>query len=107
MTGADDGRYPESAGEDGAVGDGAAGGGDDAEHRAGVESGGLGRCQVGSHEDASEGVGWPGRVAVQVGEDLVADGANVVSPGLEVGIGELVEAGGERVDGEPSRRARP
>ena len=65
MTGADDGRYPEGAGEDGAVGERAAGGGDDAEHRAGVESGGLGRCQVGGHEDASERVGGRGGVAAR------------------------------------------
>ena len=101
MTGADDGRYPEGAGEDGAVGERAAGCGDDAEHRAGVESGGLGRCQVGGHEDASERVGGSGGVAEQVGEDLVADGADVVGPGPEVGVGELGEAGGERVDGDP------
>ena len=83
------------------MGERAAGCGDDAEHRAGVESGGLGRCQVGGHEDAGERVGGCGGVAAQVGEDLVADRANVVGPGLEVGVGELGEAGGERVDGDP------
>ena len=38
MTGADHRGYPERAGEDGAVRERAAGCGDDAEHRAGVES---------------------------------------------------------------------
>ena len=82
MTGADDGRYPEGAGEDRAVGDRAAGRGDDAEHRAGVESRGLGRCQVGGHDDAGERwqsvpAAWP----MQVAQDLVADGADVRRPG--------------------------
>ena len=51
--------------------------------------------------------GGPGGVAEQVGEDLVADRADVVGPGSEVGVGELSEAGGERVDGDRARRARP
>ena len=82
------------------MGDRAAGGHDDAEHRAGVESGGLGRCQVGGHDDATERLGGPG-VAEQVGDDLIADCAYVGGPGPEVGVGELGEAGGERLHGDP------
>ena len=63
MTGADHCRYPESAGEDRAVREWAAGCGDDAEHFAGVESRGLGWCQVVSHDDAGERVGEPSGVA--------------------------------------------
>ena len=54
MTGADHRGYPERAGEDRAVREWAAGCGDDAEHFAGVESRGLGWCQVVSHDDAGE-----------------------------------------------------
>ena len=99
-TGADDGWYPERAGEDRAVGDRAAGRGDDAEDRAGVESRRLGRCQVGCHDDAREGGSRPGGGADEVAQDLVADGADVRRPGPEVGVGELVEALGERVHGD-------
>ena len=107
MTGADHGRYAERSSEDGAVGDWAAGGGDDAEHRAGVESGGLGRRQVSSHEDAGEGVGGPGSVSEQVSEDLVADRANVAGPGLEVGIGEAARNGRQARRRQRAKRVRP
>ena len=73
----------------------------------GSRRGGLGRCQVGGHDDAGERVGGPAAQAEEVGEDLVADGANVAGAGLEVRIGELGEAGSERSRRRPARRARP
>ena len=42
----------------------------------------------------------PAASADEVAEDLVADGADVVGPGPEVGVGELVEARRERVHGD-------
>ena len=48
-----------------------------------------------------------GGVAEEVGEDLFADGANVVGPGLEVRVGELGRSGRRARRRRPARRARP
>ena len=101
MTGADHCRYPEGAGEDRAVGEWAAGGGDDAEH---LGWGRVAAAWVGVRSSvttmpASVSVGpaaWPSRSASTWSPTARTSPARV----WRYGIGELGEAAGERVDGD-------
>ena len=73
-------------------------------HQGEVEPGGLGRRQVGGHQDALGDVCRVG-LAGQRPQHLVADGADVGGPLPQVGVGELRPTRARRRPGSPAQAA--